>query len=207
MIPYTAKLASLIASRICHDLISPVGAIANGLELMSLGGPRRDGPELALVTDSCDYASARIRFFRIAFGAATDNALVARSEVMAVLQALGEAGRVSYDWAPGGDLPRREVQLALLALQCVETALPRGGEICLEYQPGHWSVTGLSERIHSDPAQWQQLERIAQAAAPESIEPQVAPNHVQFVLLPLLARELGRRPGVEEVKGRLTLTV
>lgn len=163
--------------------------------------PRRDGPELALVTDSCDYASARIRFFRIAFGAATDNALVARSEVMAVLQALGEAGRVSYDWAPGGDLPRREVQLALLALQCVETALPRGGEICLEYQPGHWSVTGLSERIHSDPAQWQQLERIAQAAAPESIEPQVAPNHVQFVLLPLLARELGRRPGVEEVKG------
>ena len=52
MTSYTAKLASLIASRICHDLISPVGAIANGLELMSLGGASNGGPELALVTES-----------------------------------------------------------------------------------------------------------------------------------------------------------
>lgn len=207
MIPYTAKLASLIASRICHDLISPVGAIANGLELMSLGGARTGGPELALVSDSCDYASARIRFFRIAFGAASDNALVSRNEVVAVLAALGDAGRVSYEWIPGGDLPRREVQLALLAMQCVEAALPRGGEVCIEYQPGHWSVTGLSDRIAPDPAHWQQMERIASSPAPEAEEPVVAPNHVQFVLLPLLARELGRRPAMEEAKGRLTLTV
>lgn len=207
MIPYTAKLASLIASRICHDLISPVGAIANGLELMSLGGAKSGGPELALVTDSCEYASARIRFFRIAFGAASDNALVSRNEILMVLRALSDAGRVSYDWSPGGDLPRREVQLALLAMQCVEAALPRGGEICIEYQPGHWSVTGLAERVVPDPAHWQQMERIARSPAPETEEPVVAPNHVQFVLLPLLAREIGRRPQVEEAAGRLTLTV
>ena len=207
MTSYTAKLASLIASRICHDLISPVGAIANGLELMSLGGASNGGPELALVTESCDYASARIRFFRIAFGAATDNAMVSRNEVVAVLQTLGAAGRVSYDWAPGGDLPRREVQLALLALQCVEAALPRGGEICIESQPGHWSVTGLSDRIAPDPAHWQQMERIAAAPVPEAEEPAVAPNHVQFALLPLLARALDRRPTMDEARGRLTLTV
>lgn len=206
MTPYTAKLASLIASRICHDLISPVGAISNGLELMSLGGGG-EGPELSLVTESCENASARIRFFRIAFGAASDNALVSRREVISVLDNLSAVGRVTYDWAPGGDLPRREVQLALLALQCVETALPRGGAIQLEFQPGSWTVTGLSERIAPDPALWAQMDRIARAPDPGAEDPSVPPNQVQFLLLPILARELGRRPVMEQSTGQMVLTV
>lgn len=204
---YTAKLASLIASRICHDLISPVGAISNGLELMSLGGSTAAGPELSLVTESCENASARIRFFRIAFGAATDTSLVARNEVITVLRALSEAGRVNYDWLPTEDLPRREVQLALLGLQCVESALPRGGEICVEYQPGRWTISGLAERIAPDPDHWAQLASFTRAMRPGENEPSVPPNQVQFVLLPLLAHDLGRKPSVEEAKGRITLTV
>lgn len=207
MTPYTAKLASLIASRICHDLISPVGAISNGLELMALGGGRDGGPELDLVTDSCENASARIRFFRIAFGAATDNALVSRQEVVSVLDRLSAAGRVVYDWVPGDDLPRREVQLALLALQCVETALPRGGEIRLEYQPGCWTLTGRSERIAPDPAVWDQMDRVATTPRPEDDLPAVAPNQVQFLLLPLLARDLGRKPVIEQTRDQLVMTV
>lgn len=206
MTPYTAKLASLIASRICHDLISPVGAISNGLELMALGGGG-EGPEMTLVTESCENASARIRFFRIAFGAASDNSLVARREVVAVLENLSAVGRITYDWTPGGDLPRREVQLALLALQCVETALPRGGEITLEYQPGLWSVTGQSERISPDLALWTQMDHIALSTGPDTEEATVPPNQVQFLLLPLLARELGRKPVMEQTTGQLVLTV
>ncbi|MCJ7872281.1 histidine phosphotransferase family protein [Marinovum sp. 2_MG-2023] len=207
MTSYTAKLASLIASRICHDLISPVGAISNGLELMTLGGISRDGPELRLVSESCDNASARIRFFRIAFGAASDNALVSRKEVAAVLQALGKAGRVVYEWVPGGDLPRREVQLALLALQCVENALPRGGVIRVEYHPGQWVITGLSERVAPDPAHWGQLEFLANSANPQAEEPVLDPNHVQFILLPILARDQGRTPEMAQGNGVITLTV
>ena len=68
-------LAALIASRICHDLISPIGAIGNGVELLAMepGGPR---PEMALISESVANANARIRFFRICFGQASSDQLV-----------------------------------------------------------------------------------------------------------------------------------
>ena len=65
-------LAALIASRICHDLISPLGAIGNGVELLAMepGGTR---PEMALISESVANANARIRFFRICFGQASSD--------------------------------------------------------------------------------------------------------------------------------------
>ena len=65
------NLASLIGSRICHDLISPIGAICNGLELMQLDG-RPISPEMTLISESVNHANARIRFLRVAFGMAGD---------------------------------------------------------------------------------------------------------------------------------------
>ena len=60
-------LAALLGSRICHDLISPIGAIGNGVELMLMDGAGR-APEVALISESVDAANARIRFFRVAYG-------------------------------------------------------------------------------------------------------------------------------------------
>jgi histidine phosphotransferase ChpT len=73
-------LAALVSSRICHDLISPIGAINNGLELLNMSGASPVGPEMQLICDNVKSASARIRFFRIAFGAASDDPVV-RNEV------------------------------------------------------------------------------------------------------------------------------
>ena len=61
--------ATLIGSRICHDLISPIGAINNGIELIEMGSTAST-PEMTLISESVVNASARIRYFRIAFGAA-----------------------------------------------------------------------------------------------------------------------------------------
>jgi histidine phosphotransferase ChpT len=62
------EIAALIASRICHDLISPIGAIGNGMELMALSsGQEQSSPELDLISQSVENANARIRFFRIGF--------------------------------------------------------------------------------------------------------------------------------------------
>jgi histidine phosphotransferase ChpT len=74
------NIASLISTRICHDLASPLGAIANGLELMGLSD-LVNTPEMGLISDSVDAATARIDFFRMAFGAATESALI--SPIMA----------------------------------------------------------------------------------------------------------------------------
>src|ERR1700755_2421458 len=61
-------LAALLCSRVCHDIISPVGAINNGLELLDEGGA--DGDAMKLIRQSARNASARLQFARIAFGAA-----------------------------------------------------------------------------------------------------------------------------------------
>ena len=78
------EFAALIGSRICHDLISPIGAVNNGLELLSMTGVS-PSPELALIGDSVDSASARIRFFRVAFGAA-ENQMIGPTEINAILR-------------------------------------------------------------------------------------------------------------------------
>src|SRR5690554_677879 len=62
------ELAALLCSRVCHDIISPVGAINNGLELLEEGGADEDA--MNLIRTSARNASARLQFARIAFGAA-----------------------------------------------------------------------------------------------------------------------------------------
>ena len=123
-------LAALIASRICHDLISPIGAIGNGVELLAMeqGGPR---PEMALISESVANANARIRFFRICFGQASSDQRISRSEVASILGDLSRGGRVSYGWTSPADLSRREVRLVFLLLQCLESALAYGGRVAV----------------------------------------------------------------------------
>ena len=78
------ELNALIGSRICHDLISPLGAIGNGIELLTMSGMSA-APEITLISESVDNANARIRFFRIAFGAASADAVTSHSEVTGIL--------------------------------------------------------------------------------------------------------------------------
>lgn len=191
---HTPKLAALIASRICHDLISPVGAIANGLELMSLSGASGLDAEMSLISESCENANARIRFFRIAFGMATGTAQVSQAECRSVLGAIYDPSRMTLQWEVEGDLPRKEAQLAFLGLQCAETAIPHGGEITCRFAPGQWTIRATGERVNKADACWQDLETLARATAPAQTELRISPAQVQFAMLPLLARDMGRRP-------------
>ena len=69
--PDALELAALLCSRVCHDLISPVGAIVNGLEVLD-DNPKPEDREFALdlIRKSAKTASARLQFCRLAFGAA-----------------------------------------------------------------------------------------------------------------------------------------
>ncbi|MCE8005713.1 histidine phosphotransferase family protein [Aestuariivita sp.] len=178
-----APLTSLIGSRICHDLISPIGAITNGLELLEMAGTGH-GPELSLIGESVQNAAARIRFFRVAYGIAGTEAL-ARGEVAGILHGIDNGGRVRLHWDVAGDTPRKEVRLAFLALQCLETALAYGGTIRLSKTQGHWLVIGTAPRLKLDPELWADLSRPI-----KSVE--ITPALVQFALLPDVAAEAGR---------------
>jgi len=178
-------LAALIASRICHDLISPIGAIGNGVELLAMDS-RGQGPEMALISESAANANARIRFFRISFGAATGDQRIARSEVMSVLTDLTRGGRISYVWTSVADLPRREVRLAFLLLQCLESALAYGGKVQVTRDDTGWTVLAEAARLKIDATLWEVLTE----PRPPS---EIGAGQVHFALVPEALARQGRR--------------
>lgn len=190
------NLAELIGSRICHDLISPIGAITNGLELLEMVGGTQ-GPEMELITGSVGSAGARIRFFRVAFGAASDQPL-GRSEVTDLLRDVERAGRVRVHWNVTEAMPRNQIKLAFLAIMCCESAMPMGGEVKIDSVDDKWTVTGTADRMNVDPDLWKSIPT-------GTFANKVTPAQVQFALLPQTAAALGRRVSAETGPTRVVL--
>lgn len=193
----SANLAALIGSRICHDLISPIGAITNGLELLEMTG-HRQGPELDLIAQSVGNAGARIRFFRVAYGAASEQ-LLGKDTIRSILADNYGGGRLSIDWTPPGEHPRNQVRLALLALQCCEAAMPCGGKIAVRCAQEKWRVEAKSDKLSLDHAFWDGLNISGEA-------PTLKPSQVQFALLPMAVRDSGRILRIARGEGQIVLT-
>ena len=125
-------LAALLCSRVCHDVISPVGAIANGLEVLE----DEDDEEMKrtamdLVRRSARQASAKLQFCRIAFGAAgSAGASIDLGEAGDTAKAFVGEEKVKLDWqAPRITLPKGEVKLLLNLMLLGMAAVPRGGTV------------------------------------------------------------------------------
>ena len=124
-------LAALLSSKLCHDLISPVGAINNGLELLDEGGA--DADAMNLIRNSARTASARLQFARVAYGAAGSAGVQidtgdARSVAFAFM--LGEKGELTWEGARFF-LPKNKVKLLLNVLVVANGSIPRGGNIAV----------------------------------------------------------------------------
>jgi histidine phosphotransferase ChpT len=193
----TRDIAAMIGSRICHDLISPVGAISNGVELLGMSGGDTS-PELSLIAESVDNANARVKFFRIAFGMASAGQMTGRAEMVTILKAL-ETARLKYEWQPETDMLRDEVKLACLMMLCIETAMPRGGLIKVSNDNGQWTVCARADRLEPSPDLWARLGATATADG-------LKPSEVQFILAPLQAELLNRRITPQTQEGALRLT-
>jgi len=172
--PDKPDLAALLGSRICHDLISPIGAISNGVELLLMDGAVR-GPEMALVSESVASANARIRFFRVGFGTASPDQRIGRSEVTGILGDVMRGGRLSVDWQSPSDLSRRAVKLAFLLIQCLETGMPYGGKITVAVSDGRWTIAGQTQKLRIDPDLWEVLSNPAAQTT-------IGPAQVHFLL-------------------------
>lgn len=127
------ELASLLCSRLCHDMLSPVGALSNGLELLR---DERD-PEMRkrcfeLLEQSAKASADKLKFFRLAFGAAGGfGEMVPVAEARALIEALvGDSGRIELNWALGSDaLPKAAVKTLLNLAAIGIEALVRGGTL------------------------------------------------------------------------------
>lgn len=178
-------LSDLIGSRLCHDLVNPLGAIGNGVELIEMTGSVR-GPEMDLIRDAVRDAQARVRFLRVAFGAAGPQQIMSAREARATAQAPWQGGRLVLDWAVTTDLPRLRVKLGYLMLLCAETALPIGGEVRLGVdQGGQWRLEAKGPRVTLDEALWSVL-RFGMGAAGRPLRP----SEAQFAALHAAAEPL-----------------
>jgi histidine phosphotransferase ChpT len=122
-------LAALLCSRVCHDIISPVGAINNGLELLDEGGA--DADAMNLIRASARNASARLQFARIAFGAAGSAGMVIDTgDAESVATAFLKNEKPDFTWSgPRWLLPKNNVKLLLNLILVANAAIPRGGKI------------------------------------------------------------------------------
>ena len=177
-------LPALVGSRICHDLISPLGAISNGVELIGLSGSA-SSPEMALIAESVENANARIRFFRISFGASDPTQEIGASEIQDILDGICRSGRLSINWHPDHALSRSEIKLAFLLIQCLETAMPFGGTVEVHEDDGFWMLVGRSDRLKFETETWDVL-----AHASGTIT--VKASEVHFGLVPELVQRMGR---------------
>ncbi len=143
-------LAALLCSRVCHDVISPVGAIANGLELMD--DPDTDAElratALDMVRSSAKTATAKLKFCRIAFGAAgSAGAQIDMSEAGEVARAFVGEEKVKLEWlAPRENRPKQEVKLILNMLLIALAGIPRGGVVTVTADGQVLTVRAQGER-------------------------------------------------------------
>lgn len=188
------KLHELVASRICHDLISPIGACANGVELMGMGGGEE---EIALIKESAEDAVARVRFFRLAFGQADGQQVVPASELETALKA-NASKKIAVVWEGASDVQRKEAQALCLALLCLERAMPRGGDVTIKHLDSNWTMTAETDHLLVTDALWTPL---ADGRAPD----EVIPATVSFALLPMALRQLGRRICIRLTDSRILM--
>jgi histidine phosphotransferase ChpT len=125
-------LAALLTSRVCHDVISPVGAIVNGLEVLEEDNdPSMRDFALDLIRKSANQASARLQFARLAFGAAgSAGAMIDLGDAESVARGMYQDEKVTLSWtAPRALVAKNRAKLLLNLVVLATSAIPRGGSI------------------------------------------------------------------------------
>ena len=130
------RVLELLAARLCHELISPVGAINNGVELLDEDDPAFVKEAMGLIGQSARKAGQRLQFYRFAYGQSGGGTSGAAPDARDLAAALLEGGKVRCEWAPeAATLPHGWQRLACNMLVLAAEMLPRGGSISVRALP------------------------------------------------------------------------
>jgi histidine phosphotransferase ChpT len=151
--------ASLMCSRLCHDLLSPVGSFGNGLELLAdESDPAMRAKFIELLESSSRAAIGRLKFFRLAFGSSGGyGELIAAEDLRDAAQGLVAEGKATtINWVtPVSTLPKPAARSLLLLAQIVIEALVRGGTVTMAVEQRgtttEIAVRGEGDRVIIDP--------------------------------------------------------
>ncbi len=130
--PSDLELAALISSKICHDVIGPVGAIYNGIEILDEDDDATaKSYAMDVIRNVTEQASARLQFARFAFGAAgSAGSIIDLATAEQISRGFVGQGKHTLTWSTGpGHMVKNKVKLLLNLIPCAVTTLPRGGDI------------------------------------------------------------------------------
>lgn len=199
-----ADLAAFIAGKLCHDFISPAGAIMSGLDLLEdpTAQDMRDDA-MGLIRQSAKKMVALVHFARVAFGAATTSEQFTAAELHGLVAGLSEGGRATLDWRMGDEVfskpeARTLINLAWMTL----SALPMGGTatVTARREDGRVLLIGSAEgaraRLKAEAMVGLRGERLTEGLAGQWIQP---------YWLWLTVRDAGGRLDLATEEGRVGL--
>lgn len=198
----STDLAALLCSRICHDLISPVGAIQNAMELYDEGGA--DDDVLQLVRWSVASASARLQFARLAFGfsGAGEGQIDIRSAEQVAQQYMKEEKAILKWESPSLLLAKNEIKLLLNLLLIANATASRGGEIVVmilqeeNKRSFRFEICGKTLRIPSH------FVALYNGELPEEL---IDAHTIQFYYTILLSEMTSMKINIDETDDRIIL--
>jgi len=194
------EFSALMVSRVCHDLVGPLGAVVNGLEVLEdeNDAAMRDDA-IKLVTSSANQALARIQFMRIAFGAAgSAGAELDLGEIGRLIQGLLDGGKVKLEWnVPRAYWGKDWAKLLMNATLLGADSLPRGGLVTVTAgadaaAPSFTVIaTGLNARVAEEVTRALKGELLEGPVDARGIQPQLTYRLAQAVKtgLSVAARE------------------
>jgi len=193
------RVAELLTSRLCHDLVGPVGAVNNGIELMEDEGFGMADDALVLAANSAEQASSLLQFYRLAYGMAG----VRQGNDFGPIRELAEGflshSKSQLDWpagsAPDG-LPEGAGKLLLNMVALAAEALPRGGTVGVALAQGARGAELEVKAVGADAG----LRDDAKAGVmPDVTVAELTPRNVHGYFTRLLAQRVGGELEVEEV--------
>jgi histidine phosphotransferase ChpT len=194
-------LVALVCSRVCHDLISPVSAIVNGLEVLE---DEKDEAmrknALELIRKSAAAASAKLQFCRLAFGAAgSAGAQIDLGDAEGVARGILQDDKASIEWKlPRVLLPKNRVKLLLNLVLVALSTIPRGGKVKVE-PVGEGEAMGFRLSTEGTGAKIPAATPALLEGVPEGLDA----HHIQPYYAGLLARSVGLKltltPGSDSV--------
>ena len=197
MLTKQTDIATLISSRICHDMINPIGAISNGLELLALTG-MPFSPEWALIRDSVDAASAKLRFLRIAFGDAESGSMISATEIADILAGYYNTPQNKLNWAINAAVERLDLRLLFLLLLCTEKMAPYGGHTVVEKADTGFIINVTVKDLKTDGFLDFHAHRF---------QPQNTPPMIQFNLAQIQIDQMRRIMTLAQTATQLSITI
>lgn len=175
--PDPVALSALLASRLCHDLVNPVGAIGSGLEVLGEPGMDQEMKDtaLALIESGGRKSIALLKYARLAYGAAGGfGAEIPMEEAEAALKEVYALAKADLDWrVPGGMVAKEKVKTLLILVFAAADCVPRGGLVTVRASGAGYAIEATGPRVILQ----QDLARAAAGDAAE-LKPKFAPAYI-----------------------------